>query len=404
MSITHDEQNITVERGEMLAGGLIAAGRLLLARSPKLHRARGPYCLRGACDGCTARVNGVPNVMTCLVRAAAGDRVETQNVLGTRELDLYEAADLLFPQGFDHHRLLAGAGTSRILTTFARRMSGLGQLPERVMPVTVAERREVDVLIVGGGAAGLSAAAVLGARALLVDDALSLGGSLSVLEPARAAELVQRARDAGAELRHATTAVLLSREPEDGSGKITALLEDAERVSQIRCQRVLVASGAHDATPSFGNNDLPGILSARAALQLLRSGISIGKRVALVGDGRFARAFAEARKQLGVFRFEPKRVQRAKGQHAVSRLVYEEAGKSREIVISAIAIDGPSAPAVELLGQLGVELYFDAERGYAPRLDANGRAGDGLFAAGSCAKSALSSAEDGARVARELDS
>ena len=402
VSITHDEQPVTVERGELLAGGLIAAGRLLLARSPKLHRARGPYCLRGACDGCTARVNGVPNVMTCMVTAQAGDRVETQNVLGSRELDLYEATDLLFPQGFDHHRFMAGTGTSRVLTSFTRRMSGLGQLPDSSLAVTPAERRDVDVLVVGGGAAGLSAAAVLGRRAVLVDDSLSLGGSLSILDPTRATQLVQRARDAGAELRHGTTALLLSREPEDGSGRITAVLEGPDRASSLRCQHVLIASGTHDATPLFGNNDLPGIFSARAALKLLRAGIAVGKRVALVGDGRFARAFADARKQVGVFRFEPSQVRRAKGQHAVSRLVYDQAGKDREIVVSAIAIDGPGAPALELLGQLGAALRFDAERGYLVRLEAHGLAVPGVFAAGSCAASALSSAEDGARVARGL--
>jgi sarcosine oxidase subunit alpha len=404
VEITHDGETVTLERGEMLAGGLVAAGRLLLARSPKLHRARGPYCLRGACDGCTARVNGVPNVMTCLVRAEAGDQVETQNVLGSREVDLYEATDLLFPQGFDHHKLLAGAGTSRLMTAFARRMSGLGRLPDRALPSQAAERREVDVLIVGGGAAGLAAAAVLGQRALLVDDALSLGGSLATLEPKRAVELVQRARDRGAELRHATSAILLSREPEDESGRITALLEGPERASSLRCRFVLVASGAHDAQPSFGNNDLPGIFSARAALQLWRGGISIGQRVALVGEGRFARAFAEAKKQVGVFRFEPERALRAKGQHAVTRLVYEEAGKTRELVVSAIAVDGPAAPAVELLGQLGASLRFDPVRGYVPELGADGLAASRVFAAGSCAASALSSGEDGERVGRVINS
>ena len=404
VEITHDGEAVTLERGEMLAGGLVAAGRLLLSRSPKLHRARGPYCLRGACDGCTARVNGVPNVMTCLIRASAGDQVETQNVLGSREVDLYEATDLLFPQGFDHHKLLAGAGTSRLMTAFARRMSGLGRLPDQAPPTSPAERREVDVLIVGGGAAGLSAAAVLGPRALLVDDALSLGGSLSTLEPTRAVALVQGARDAGAELRHATSALLLSREPEDESQRITAVLEGPERASYLRCRFVLVASGAHDAQPSFGNNDLPSIFSARAALQLWRAGISIGKRVALIGDGRFARAFAEAKKQIGIFRFEPQHALRAKGQHAVTRLVYEEAGKPRELVVSAIAIDGPGAPAVELLGQLGATVRFDPERGYVPELNAEGLAANRVFAAGSCAASARPSNEDGARVGRVINS
>jgi sarcosine oxidase, subunit alpha len=402
VQISHDGEAVTLERGEMLAGGLVAAGRLLLARSPKLHRARGPYCLRGACDGCTARVNGVPNVQTCLVRAQAGDRVETQNVLGSRELDLYEATDLLFPQGFDHHRLLAGAGTSRVMTAFARRMSGLGKLPEHGVAAPPAERREVEVLIVGGGTAGLSAAAILGPRALLVDDALALGGSLGILEPARAAELVRRAREAGAELRHATSALLLSREPEGESGQLTAVLEGPERASYLRCRFIIVASGTHDAQPSFGNNDLPGIFSARAALQLLRAGISVGKRSALIGEGRFARAFAEAQKQRGIFRFQPEQARRAKGQHAVTRLVYDEAGKTRELVVSAIAVDGRGAPAVELLGQLGATLRFDAERGYLPELGAEGLAADRVFAAGSCAASARASADDGARVAHSV--
>ena len=397
VQITHDGEALTLERGEMLAGGLVAAGRLLLSRSPKLHRARGPYCLRGACDGCTARVNGVPNVMTCLVRAQAGDRVETQNVLGSREVDLYEATDVLFPQGFDHHKLLAGAGTSRLLTALARRVSGLGRLPDQALPPRPAEQREVDVLIVGGGAAGLAAAATLGPRALLVDDALALGGSLAMLEPTRAVELVQRARDAGAELRHATTALLLSREPEE-CGRISALLEGPERTSYLRCRFVIAASGAHDAQPRFGNNDLPGIFSARAALRLWRAGISIGKRVALVGDGRFARAFAEARQHVGVFRFEPEAALRAKGQHAVTRLVYEELGKSRELVVSAIAVDGPRPPATELLAQLGCALRFDPGLGYVPELADGGRAADKLFAAGSCALSARPSLEDGERV------
>jgi thioredoxin reductase len=105
---------------------------------------------------------------------------------------------------------------------------------------------------------------------------------------------------------------------------------------------------------------------------------------------------------LGVFRFEPGQVERAKGQHAVTRILYREADKSREIVVSAVAVDGLGAPAVELLGQLGATLRFDAARGYLPELSAQGVAVEGMYAAGSCAASALSSADDGARVARAI--
>ncbi len=193
---------------------------------------------------------------------------------------------------------------------------------------------------------------------------------------------------------------MLSREPEDGSSRISALLEGPERASAVRCRYVLVASGAHDASPRFGNNDLPGIVSARAALKLLRAGISIGKRVALVGEGRFARAFAEARAQQGVFRFEPARVLRAKGKHAVSRIVYDEAGKSREFVVSALAYDGP----VRLRSSCSpssARACISTQRAATRRgLGQTARGRPRFFAAGSCAASALLSAADGARVAR----
>src|SRR5688572_16807172 len=87
VEISHDGDTIVAERGEPLAAALLAAGRVSLARSPKLHRPRGPFCLRGGCDGCLARVDGVPNVMTCLTPARGGERIETQNVLGTRGID-----------------------------------------------------------------------------------------------------------------------------------------------------------------------------------------------------------------------------------------------------------------------------------------------------------------------------
>ncbi|MDP9150643.1 MAG: (2Fe-2S)-binding protein [Myxococcota bacterium] len=103
-----DGEAIVAERGEPVAAALVAAGHLTLARSPKFHRPRGPSCFRAACDGCLARVDDEPNGMTCRVPAAEGTRVETQTVAGTRELDLLRMADWFFPEGMNHHELLAG--------------------------------------------------------------------------------------------------------------------------------------------------------------------------------------------------------------------------------------------------------------------------------------------------------
>ena len=47
-----DGETIEAERGEPVAFALLAADKLALSRSPKLHRPHGPSCLRGGCDGC----------------------------------------------------------------------------------------------------------------------------------------------------------------------------------------------------------------------------------------------------------------------------------------------------------------------------------------------------------------
>ncbi|HEX3771054.1 MAG TPA: (2Fe-2S)-binding protein, partial [Polyangiaceae bacterium] len=87
VTILLDGEEVVAERGEPAAIALVGGGRVALARSPKFHRPRGPACLRAACDGCLARVDGVPNVMTCRVPAREGLAIETQNVVGWRETD-----------------------------------------------------------------------------------------------------------------------------------------------------------------------------------------------------------------------------------------------------------------------------------------------------------------------------
>src|SRR5262245_66085637 len=99
-----DGEPVPAERGEPIAVALLAADKTILARSPKLHRPRGPTCLRGACDGCLARVDGEPNVMTCFRPAQGGERVESQNVVGSRRADLLRVTDWFFAKGLGHHQ------------------------------------------------------------------------------------------------------------------------------------------------------------------------------------------------------------------------------------------------------------------------------------------------------------
>jgi sarcosine oxidase, subunit alpha len=406
VELFHDGESLLAERGESLAAALLAADRLPLARSPKLHRPRGPYCLRGGCDGCLARVDGVPNVMTCLRAAQGGEQIETQNVLGSRELDLLRATDFLFPRGIDHHKIFAGVrGLSTVVQGFARRVAGLGLLPEQARSARPGRRRELDVLIVGGGAAGLAAAELLGScRTLLVDDALTLGGSLSALDPGAAADAVARARKGGAQLDSSTTALGLYREPESTHGRVHALLAGPKGTLLASARAVLLATGAHDPVLAFSGNDLPGVMSARAALKLLRAGIASAQRIVCAGAGRFNAGLAQAGStHFQATAVEPSSIVRAIGRTRLSGVIVRAAGSERKLAAGALLVDGPAFPSVELAVQAGASVTFDPIRGYAPTCAASGEVAESVWCAGSCAGTAVASAIDGARVAGQID-
>lgn len=396
VAIEHDGDRLTAERGEPIAHALIAADRLLLARSPKLHRPRGPYCLRGACDGCLARVDGVPNVMTCLRPALGGERVETQNVLGTRGVDMLRAADFLFPRGMDHHRLFAGVrGLSSVVQKFARRVAGLGRLPARVGDLSEAQRSETDVLIVGAGAAGLAAAAELeGFTARIADDALAPGGSLALVDPPAGAALLERARAAGAAIETGTTVAALLREPEDAEGRLFALLASAKGAQLLCARAAILAPGGHDPVIAFENDDLPGVMSARAALRLLRGGIVLGDRVGVLGTGRFADALAAS--GLRVVPIAAESLVRAAGRSRITSVVLRDAEREKRIELDALLVEGPLAPSFELAAQAGADVRFDAA-GYTPIGDREGRVAPGVWYA-----RAESGREVGRSVARAL--
>src|SRR5208283_5455770 len=93
-----DGEQVLAHRGEPAAAALVAAGHLAIARSPKIHRPPGPSCLRAACPARLARVDDLPNVMTCRAPAQDGMRIETQNVVGSGTTDLLRATDWLFPE------------------------------------------------------------------------------------------------------------------------------------------------------------------------------------------------------------------------------------------------------------------------------------------------------------------
>jgi aerobic-type carbon monoxide dehydrogenase small subunit (CoxS/CutS family) len=75
--LTVDGQPVTGYAGETVATVLLAAGRRIFRHTPHQQQRRGLFCGMGLCYDCLVTIDGTPHQRACLVRAAAGMRIET---------------------------------------------------------------------------------------------------------------------------------------------------------------------------------------------------------------------------------------------------------------------------------------------------------------------------------------
>ena len=390
VAIQFDGDPVVAERSEPAVVSLIAEGHFALARSPKFHRPRGPWCLRAACDGCLARVDGVANVTLCRTPAAEGMRIETQNVLGFGGTDVLRAADWFFPEGLNHHELLAGVpGAQRVLQALARRVAGLGRLPEREginARRGRAHRRDADVLVVGSGPAGMTAALELSKRGRsveVIEDDLTWGGSARALAVLQASPQSSwhRLLSAFGEAMDASRIALRVRTTAAGIyGDDVLVASDDEGVEVVTARTLVLAPGAHDGTLEFEGNDLPGIMSARAGGYLLSHGVTPGQRVVvavLEGGGPFGERYAQTSPAVALVRGSPVR---AKGNARIREVSVSSRRGERRLACDALLVDGPRSPAYELCSQAGAELAHK-DCGFVAQVR-GGRIRDGVYAVG----------------------
>ncbi len=179
--------------GDTLASALLANGIHLVGRSFKYHRPRGilsagpeePNALVQVGTGATS----TPNARATEVVLADGLVAASQNCWPSVAFDLGGSANLvsgLLPAGF-YYKTFMGAQSWMLFEPLIRRAAGLGRAPDaregggRDPDRYDHQYDHCDVLVVGGGPAGLAAALAAsrtGARVLFADDQRAPGGRL----------------------------------------------------------------------------------------------------------------------------------------------------------------------------------------------------------------------------------
>jgi sarcosine oxidase subunit alpha len=293
LTFTFEGQRVTAYAGDTITSALMASGARVLGRSFKYHRPRGVLSAANHDANAIVQVRragrSVPNVRADVVAVEDGWQVTAVNTRGGLARDRLRVLNRLapfLPVGFYYKAFHSKRLFPRWERMF-RALTGLGEVDLAAPRVLTPKRYDFcDVLVVGAGPSGLSAAlaaAERGAAVLLVDENPAPGGS-----------------------------GIYSRGEQDDSATATlALIADAQRqrrirllpgtyaagyyadhwvsvvaaecLVKVRARSVVIAQGACEQPAVFRGNDLPGVMLASAAQRLIyRYAVAPARRVAVL--------------------------------------------------------------------------------------------------------------------------
>lgn len=321
INFTFDGKTYQAHEGDTLAAALLRNGIGLVGRSFKYHRPRGimtagveePNAL--VTVGTDGREE--PNTRATDVFVYEGLVARSQNRWPSLSFDMGAVLGLaapVFSAGFYYKTFFGSANRWMLYEWFIRKAAGLGDAPTKADPDRYSQRAAFcDVLVVGGGRSGLTAAleaAEAGKRVILVEQDAALGGSLlrddRDLGERWLNEMAARIQNAGGTILTRTTAAgywehdlvtLTQKLVEPGQVPASAT---PQRLWHVRANKVILATGSIERPMAFAHNDRPGVMLAQAVRTYAkRFGVLPGKRVVIATNNDDAYQTAKAVKAAG---------------------------------------------------------------------------------------------------------
>ncbi|WP_299549530.1 sarcosine oxidase subunit alpha family protein [uncultured Tateyamaria sp.] len=413
---TFNGQQMRGFEGDTLASALLANDQMLVGRSFKYHRPRG--IVAAGPEEPNALVNlGVegkfePNQRATTTELFEGLLATSQNHWPSLEFDvgaINAKLSRFMPAGFYYKMFIHPRPLwKHVYEPFIRQAAGLGQAPKgRDQDTYEHFYAFCDVLVVGGGIAGLIAArsaAKTGARVLLIEQTVHWGGRAPVDGGEVGGKPVDNVVDElVSELKALPNVTMRTRTM--GAGvydhgyvlayeRLTDHAPEADgprhRLWRIRAGHVVTATGAIERPLSFAGNDIPGVMLASAVRDyVVNYGVSPGDRTVIVTNNDDAYRTASALKAAGldvpaildarVLPVDSPLVAQAKAAgirvlmgHGVSKVlggkrvtgvaVCSQAGEGavlEEIACDAVAMSGGWSPVVHLWSHCGGKLLWD---------------------------------------------
>jgi sarcosine oxidase, subunit alpha len=418
LSFTFNGKVMSGFEGDTLAASLLANDQMLMGRSFKYHRPRGVLASGG--EEPNALINlGVesgfePNARATTTETFAGLTAASQNHFPSLEFDVGAINSTLsrfLPAGFYYKMFIHPRSFwKHIYEPIIRHSAGLGKAPKaRDQDSYEHYYHHCEVMVVGGGIAGLQAArsaAATGVRVLLVEQTANWGGRApvdGVLIEGMAAErwVAQTLKELGA----ADNVVIRNRTQGSGvydHGYALAYERIADhtpgdgrprhRLWRVRCKQIVTATGAIERPLSFAGNDIPGVMLAsavrdyvvnfavspgdrtvvvtnnddayRTALCLLEAGLEVPMIVDARPEG--GGALMEAVQAAGIRVALGRGISKVKGGKRVTGVqICAQAGEGavlEEVACDVVAMSGGWSPVVHLWSHCGGKLIWDAEQ------------------------------------------